>query len=158
MVSPEFCCQQEIAAQMAGISQLLLHRQRLHQKLVENQAQLMNLRVSVSGLRADIEKVLPVHAPLTLQASLESVARLGYGYLLASGSEIWTARELLFCFQTMQPLSLKISVALVLPDAISDGAIYEVGEDRTTITDAPLFSIERPRPPGRHLRDPWRVA
>lgn len=83
---------------------------------------------------------------MTLQASLETAAHLGPGVLLSSGSEVWTAGELLMLFKELQPRSLQMPVAVVKPGIASDGAIYEVGGRGEIMTDGPLFHIQRPRP------------
>ena len=95
---------------------------------------------------ATLQRVSPPPAMLTLEASLEGIVRLGM--LLSSGSDTWTASELLSLFQEMQPRALQMSVSLVKPDATRDGAIYELGAQGELIADAPLFRIERPRPDG----------
>lgn len=137
--------QQEVEAQVAGIGQLFRHQQGLHEKLLEQLYRLSELQQVVASIAAGLVG-LPHPPTLTLQASLEIAVRLGAGFHLASGCEKWTAGELLSLFQRLQPLSLQMPVSLVKPGATSDGAIYEVGIRGEVITDAPLFSIERPLP------------
>ena len=89
------------------------------------------------------------HAPyrtLTLQASLEAVARLGEGYLLSGGGQEWTARDLLEWLQTDHPTLLTLPVALVLPAVQAEGAIFDVDLAGEIISDVRLYRIER-RPP-----------
>ena len=86
------------------------------------------------------------HRTLTLQASLEAVARLGEGYLLAGGGQEWTARDLLEWLQTNHPTLLTLPVALVLPEARAEGAIFDVDLAGEIISDVRLYRIER-RPP-----------
>ncbi|HEX6776849.1 MAG TPA: hypothetical protein VF099_01540 [Ktedonobacterales bacterium] len=86
------------------------------------------------------------HRTLTLQASLEAVARLGEGYLLAGGGQEWTARDLLEWLQTNHPTLLMLPVALVLPEAQAEGAIFDVDLAGEIISDVRLYRIER-RPP-----------
>jgi CheY-like chemotaxis protein len=102
-------------------------------------------------VKATLRRVPSPPATLTLEASLEDIVRLGV--LLSSGSDTWTASELLALFREMQPRALQLSVALRAPDATSEGAIYEVGSQGEVITDAPLFRIERPRPGGTATRE-----
>lgn len=137
----------EVEAQVAGIDQLLQHQHGLHAKLLQELGQFGELQAVIAACAASLVGV--PHPPIvTLHASLEVVARLGTGVLLSSGSEEWTAGELLFLFKRMQPRSLQMPVSLVTPGSTSDGAIYEVGARGEAITDAPLFYITRPTPRG----------
>lgn len=86
------------------------------------------------------------HRTLTLQASLETVARLGEGYLLSGGGQEWTAGDLLAWLQHDHPTLLTLPVALVLPDAQAEGAIFDVDLAGEIIRDVRLYRIER-RPP-----------
>ena len=89
------------------------------------------------------------HRTLTLQASLEAVARLGEGYLLAGGGQEWAARDLLAWLEHDHPTLLDLPVALVLPEAQAAGAIFDVDLAGEIISDLQLYRIER-RPPTVH--------
>lgn len=84
-----------------------------------------------------------LYRTLTLEASLEEVARLGEGYLLSSGGEEWTARDLLTWMQHGHPDLIFLPVALVPPDANGDGGVFEVDPSGEALFDVPLFRIER---------------
>ena len=86
------------------------------------------------------------HRTLTLQASLEAVARLGEGYLLSGGGQEWKARDLLEWLQSDHPTLLTLPVALVLPTVQQEGAIFDVDLAGEVIRDVRLYRIER-RPP-----------
>ncbi|HLV99718.1 MAG TPA: hypothetical protein VKT82_13695 [Ktedonobacterales bacterium] len=127
------------------MDRLLRHQQDLHENLLGQLSRLSEIQEFVATCAAELVGV--PHTPtLTLQRSLEAASRLGPGFLLSSGSETWTACELLALFQQMQPQSLQMATSLFTPGVTSAGAIYEVGEQGKVITDAPLFHIERPRP------------
>ena len=87
-----------------------------------------------------------LHGTMTLQTSLEAIARLGPGYLIVGGGEEWTARDLLEWLQTDHPDLLSLPVFLVSPDANGDGAVFEVDLEGEAITDVTLYRIERRRP------------
>jgi hypothetical protein len=86
------------------------------------------------------------HRTLTLQASLEAVARLGEGYLLSGGGEEWTAEDLLAWLQNDHPTLLTLPVALVLSESQEEGGIFDVDLAGEIISDVQLYRIER-RPP-----------
>ena len=83
---------------------------------------------------------------LTLQGSLEEVMHLGEDYLVAEAWEEWRARHLLVWLKQYHPDMLSLPVALVLPSANVDGAVYAVDEKREPITELPFYRIERRRP------------
>jgi hypothetical protein len=83
---------------------------------------------------------------LTLQASLEAVVGLGAGYLLTGAGDEWTAGELLHWLQRYHPQSLPLPVYLVPPEAMGEGALYEVGPQGDVLTRIPLYRIERRQP------------
>ncbi len=87
-----------------------------------------------------------LYRTLTLQASLEEVARLGAGYILYSAEEEWIATDLLETLQQEHPDLLGLPVALVQPDGTGEGAVYEVDLDGQALTDVPLYRIERRSP------------
>lgn len=86
------------------------------------------------------------HRTLTLQASLEAIARLGEGYLLSGAGQEWTAEVLLEWLQTEHPTLLTLPVALVLPGAQAEGAIFDVDLAGEAILDMRLYRIERRLP------------
>ena len=83
---------------------------------------------------------------LTLQASLETVARLGEVYLLSGGGQDWTASDLLAWLQNDHPTLLTLPVALVLPEGQAAGGIFDVDLAGEIIRDVQLYRLER-RPP-----------
>lgn len=83
---------------------------------------------------------------LTLQTSLEEVMRLGDNYLVAEAGEEWRARHLLAWLKQNHPDLLSLPVALVLPGANMDGAVFAVDEEGEPVTDIPFYRIERRRP------------
>lgn len=87
-----------------------------------------------------------LYRTLTLEASLQEVARLGEGYLLTSAGEEWTASDLLTWLQHGHPDLISLPVALVPPDANGDGGVFEADPSGEAIFDVPLFRIERRRP------------
>ena len=82
----------------------------------------------------------------TLQASLETLTRLGEKYLLVSGEQEWRASDLLDWLQTEHPSLLTLPAYLVPPDANGYGAVFEVDLYGEPITDVPLYRIERRQP------------
>lgn len=149
--------QQELEDQVAGIGHLIQHQQGLHGKLLMQLHQLDQLQERLALCAASLASV-PRPPILTLQASLEAATRLGPGILLSSGSDAWTAPELLALFKEMQPLALQMPVSLVKPGITSDGAIYEAEVRREALTNVPLFRIERPRPGGQRKKKRRRGA
>jgi len=83
---------------------------------------------------------------MTLQASLEEVIHLGDRYLLSGTGEGWGARDLLAWLEREHPALLSLPVALVLPDAAGDGAVFEVDLEGEPITDAPLYRLAQHNP------------
>jgi hypothetical protein len=142
--------QQDVEAQVVGIGQLCQHQQALHGKLLAQLSLFSDLQQEVASIAVGCLG-LPRSPILTLRASLEAASHME-GVRLSSGSESWTAADLLALFQRRQPLSLQMRVSLVKPNASWDGAIYEVGSRGEVIADTPLFCIERPRAPERPLR------
>ena len=87
-----------------------------------------------------------LYRTMTLEDSLQAIARLGDGYLLCIGMDEWTASDLLEWLKSGHHDLLSLAVALVKPDAHQDGAVYEVDLEGEPITDLPLYRIERRRP------------
>ncbi len=87
-----------------------------------------------------------IQGEMTLQASLEALARLGADYRIVGGQNEWTARDLLDWLQTDHPMLLSLPVYLVPPDVNEDGGVFEVDLEGEAITDVPLYRIERRLP------------
>lgn len=86
-----------------------------------------------------------IQGEMTLQASLEALARLGADYRIVGGQSEWTASDLLAWLQTDHPTLLSLPVYLIPPDVNEDGAVFEVDLEGEPITDVPLYHIERRR-------------
>src|SRR5262249_21479906 len=85
----------------------------------------------------------PTRDATTFQASLETVARLGEGYLLEGAGDELTASELLNWLHAFQPQALGMPVHLVLPDQYTLGAFYGIGPQGEVLAALPLYRIER---------------
>lgn len=83
---------------------------------------------------------------LTLQTSLEAIARLGEDSLLVGAEKEWRATDLLAYLQGERPDLLDVSVALVPPDATGAGVLVEVNLAGEPLPDVPLYHIERRKP------------
>jgi len=86
------------------------------------------------------------YRPMTLQASLEEVTRLGDGYLLSGAGKGWRAWDLLTWLEREHPTLLSLPVVLVPLDATLDGAVFEIYWEGEPITDAPLYRLDRCNP------------
>jgi hypothetical protein len=92
-------------------------------------------------------RLLSTYRILTLQTSLEEVIRLGEDYLIPQDEEDWPPRHLLAWLERKNPDLLSLPIALVLPDATGDGAVFAVSPEGEPLADTPLFRIERRRSP-----------